>query len=231
MLRDDSPIQAGGGMMWKLKRVGVSLIVFGALLAAMPRAEAQSDQQVSVAEAARRAREQKKDAAKPVTVVTNDTLEPAKSGTPEVTTATATNAAGTSQGTDLTVASATGGQQGAADSTVTPAAKEAPVDDAASKAELTALRQEIKEKQSEVDLAQRELTLGSDNFYSRPDFSQDTAGKAKLDAMQSDVAQKQDELTQLKAKLPAGASAVEEKPATDQTQPDQSQQTQQPQQP
>jgi hypothetical protein len=49
--------------------------------------------------------------------------------------------------------------------------------------------------------------------------------------MQSDVAQKQDELTQLKAKLPAGASAVEEKPATDQTQPDQSQQTQQPQQP
>ena len=218
-------------MMWKLKRVGVSLIVFGALLAAMPKAEAQTDQQVSVAEAARRAREQKKDAAKPVTVVTNDTLEPAKAETPGVTQAAVTNGAGSAQGTELTVASATSGQQGAAGSAGTPAAKEAPADDAASKAELTALRQEIKEKQSEVDLAQRELTLESDNFYSRPDFSQDTSGKAKLDAMQNDVAQKQDELAQLKAKLPAGASAAEDKPATDQAQPEQSQQTQQPQQP
>ena len=120
--------------------------------------------------AERRARgEQKKDAAKPVTVVKNDTLEPAKSGTREVTTATATNAAGTSQGTDLTVASATGGQQAAADSTVTPAAKEAPWTTPPAKRNV-GLREEIKEKQSEVDLAQRELTLESDNFYSRRIF-------------------------------------------------------------
>jgi hypothetical protein len=219
-------------MMWKQKRICVSLMVFGALLGAQPRAEAQSDQQVSVAEAARRAREQKKDAAKPVTVVTNDTLEPAKTETPGVTQAAVTSAAGAAQGSDLTVASATVGQQGAGGSTGTPAAKESPADEAASKAALKALRQEIADKQTEVDLAQRELTLASDDFYSKPDFSQDTGGKAKLDAMQSTVAQKQDELAQLKAKLPAGASAEEEKPAPDQqAQPEQSQQTQPPQQP
>lgn len=218
--------------MWKLKRVCVSLIVFGALLALMPRAQAQSEQQVSVAEAARRAREQKKDAAKPVTVVTNDTLEPARNETPAAAPAAATNLAGAAQqGTDLTVASATGSQQAATGATGNPATKEAPADDATSKVELKALRQEIADKQTEVDLAQRELTLASDDFYSRPDFSQDTTGKAKLEAMQSNVAQKQDELAQLKAKLPAGASAEEEKPASDQAQPDQSQQTQAPQQP
>jgi hypothetical protein len=218
--------------MWKQKRVCVSLIAFGALFVALPRAEAQSDQQVSVAEAARRAREQKKDAAKPVTVVTNDTLEPAKAETPGVTQATVTNAAGAAQGADLTVASATGGQQGTGGSTGTPTAKESAADEAESKAALKALRQEIADKQAEVDLAQREAALASDDFYSKPDFSQDTAGKAKLDAMQSNVAQKQDELAQLKAKLPAGVSAEEEKPAPDQqAQPEQSQQTQPPQQP
>src|SRR5271166_3835061 len=83
MLRNDSPMATGGGTMMNRKRVCVSLIVLGALLAGMPKARAQGDQEPSVADAARRAREQKQAAAKPSAVITNETLKPASPATPE----------------------------------------------------------------------------------------------------------------------------------------------------
>src|SRR5208337_2498759 len=52
MLRNDSPMATGGGTMMNRKRVCVSLIVLGALLAGMPKARAQGDQEPSVANAA-----------------------------------------------------------------------------------------------------------------------------------------------------------------------------------
>ena len=224
-------------MMWKAKAVCVSVIVFGALLAGIPRAQAQNQQQESVAEAARRAREQKKDAAKPATVITNDTLEPAKN-TAATPAPAAAEAAGAAPSTNLAVTAAPAADQQTTGSAGSSAINETSKDAEGAQAELKALKQEIAEKQLEVDLAQRELALANDDFYSRPDFSHDDTGKAKLDTMQSDLAQKQDELTQLKAKLPAGALAKEEKlagteaqtQAPSETQPQPEQQTQ-PQQP
>jgi hypothetical protein len=189
--------------------IGLSLMLLGTFLCAGPEARAQSDQP-SVADAARKARAQKK-AEKPIPVVTNDTLEPPTAGKPEVTSATAT---------EPTMPGATASTS----ETATPDAKTAaaPAEDEKKKEEeqkaLEALKQQIREMKKEVDLAQRALSLANDDYYSKPDFSKDTDGKAKLDAMVNELTQKKDELTQLLAKLPAGESADEPKPTGPQPQ-------------
>jgi predicted RNase H-like nuclease (RuvC/YqgF family) len=156
---------------------------------------AQDPDAPSVAEAARRTREQKKAAAKPANVVTDDTLHPADaSGTPSVS----------QPGQPSNVS---GANNGMASGQSTSAAT--PEDVEEKKKELDSLKKEIAEKQSEVDLAQRELTLENDSFYSKADFARDKDGKSKLDSMQSDLNAKKDELAQLKAKL-ADLGGVEE---------------------
>ena len=187
-------------------KVCVSAILLGVCLVGMPGARAQSDQGQSVADAARKAREQKKTAAKPGTVITNDTLKPA---TPE-TVQNATAATERMPGADATASS---------DAT-TPAAnaaqppKESTEEEIAKKkAKIEALKQEIADKAREVDLQQRSLALENESYYSRPDFSKDPDGKAKLDAIESDLAQKKDQLAQLKAKLRELAPDADQKPA------------------
>src|SRR5208337_4530228 len=212
MLRNDSPMATGGGTMMNRKRVCVSLIVLGALLAGMPKARAQGDQEPSVADAARRAREQKQAAAKPSAVITNETLKPASPATPEG----GPQAAGDATANAATNANAAGADAATAATSAKPAAASGPTaaEAAEKKARITALRQQVADKKKEVDLQQRDLTLANDDFYSRPDFSKDADGKARLDAMQSDLKQKQDELAGLQAKLAAEGPDATEKPET-----------------
>jgi hypothetical protein len=195
--------------MMNRKRVCVSAILLAACLLGMPSARAQSDQEQSVAEAARKAREQKKTPAKPSTVITNDTLKPA---TPE-TVQNATAATETMPGTN-----ATAGSDAKADAAKAAEPAKEPTEEeiAKKKAKIEALKQDIADKAQEVDLQQRALALANESYYSRPDFSKDPAGKAKLDAMQSDLAEKQGELAELKAKLKELAPDADQKPATPQ---------------
>jgi hypothetical protein len=187
------------------KRVCVSVILLAMWLLGNPGARAQSGQEQSVAEAARKAREQKKNSAKPTTVITNDTLKPA---TPE-TVQNATAAVERMPGTDATAATdaATPGQ---------PAKETTEEEKAKKKAKIEALKQQVTDKAKEADLQQRALALENESYYSKPDFSKDPAGKTKLDAMQSDLAQKKDELAQLKAKLKELAPDADQKPAAPQ---------------
>jgi hypothetical protein len=211
ILQDESPIEAGGGKMVNREKVCVSAILLAACLAGMPGARAQSDQGQSVAEAARKAREQKKTPAKPSTVITNDTLKPA---TPE----TVQNATAATEKMPGTNAEATATSGAAADGTAAGQPAKGPTDEetAQKKAKIEALKQEIAEKAKEVDLQQRALALENESYYSRPDFSKDPAGKAKLDAMQSDLTQKKDQLAELKAKLIDLAPDADQKPAAPQ---------------
>jgi hypothetical protein len=190
------------------KMVCVSAILFLACLAGMPVAQAQGNQDQSVAEAARKAREQKKTAGKPEKVITNDTLKPATPGSVQDATAAKESMPGTNAETsgDATAdaASATGAAKGPSEDEI-----------AKKKAEIAALKQEVADKAKEVDLQQRTLTLANESYYSKPDFSKDPDGKAKLDAMQSDLAQKKDELAKLKAKLKELAPDADQK-TTDQ---------------
>lgn len=148
----------------------------------------------SVAEAARRAREQKQAASKPATVVTNDTLSPA--------TATASPVANPF---DSAPAPSSESAESSAENQPSAASK----DDAETKAATDSLKEEIAKKQRAADFLQREIALEQDNFYSNPDYQRDTATKQKLDSMKAELKDKQDELAALKAKL-AGLSGGEE---------------------
>ena len=197
------------------KRVCVSTILVAACLVWIPCARGQSEPEPSVAEAARKAREQKKTAAKPSTVITNDTLKPA---TPE-TVQQAPAAAESNPRTDATAASGLTPANGAtpdAANAAQPAKGPSEQEIAQKKAKIEALKQDIADKAKEVDLEQRALALANESYYSRPDFSKDPEGKAKLDAMQGDLAQKKDELQQLKAKLKELGSDADQKPAAPQ---------------
>lgn len=139
----------------------------------------------SVAEAARRSREQKQAASKPATVVTNDTLSPLPATAPAA--ATAANAPAASSASPESSAE-----------NQPPASSN---DAEKKKADIDALKQQIADKQQAADLLQREISLERDTFYSNPDYQHDTSGKQKLDSMQSDLKDMQDELATLKAKL------------------------------
>ena len=90
--------------------------------------------------------------------------------------------------------------------------KKAPEDEQLAK-EVAALKEQIKQAQSDVDLAKREQALQQDTYFSNPDYVHDTAGKAKLDAIKQQITDKQQELDRLKVRLaelqpatPAGTS-------------------------
>jgi predicted RNase H-like nuclease (RuvC/YqgF family) len=172
-----------------LRKTGLRLIALLSLAWAFSAAHLvaqDSPNAPSVAEAARRARQQKQNASKPTTVLTNDNIPAA----PDSTTNNAANAPTDSPASESQPASDSG--------------------DASKKDEIDALKKQIVEKQHGVDTLQREIALEQDNFYRKQDYQRDSAGKQKLDSMQTDLQTKQDELNALKAKLTdlAGAEAL-----------------------
>src|SRR6266704_1601953 len=140
-----------------------------------PVALAQSQDTQSVAEAARRARAQKKNSEKPAKVITDETLnvkkgdvqsataeQPRMPGSPETPAQPATAAA--------TAAAANA-----------PAASSSPAPDAKDQKdskEVADLKVKIKQAQGDLDLLQREQSLENDRYYSQTDYAHDTAGKA-----------------------------------------------------
>ena len=167
-------------------------LVFPALLTSLflPVATfSQSQDSQSVAEAARRAREKKKDATKPVKVITDETLdvkkgdvqsavaeEPKMPGAPEAQAQT--------PGTPQAVAIPNAGDK-----------------DEKLRKEITGVKEQIKQALMDLDLLQREYRLDQDTYYSKPNYGADTAGKQKLDDEKQQISDKQDELARLKEKL------------------------------
>lgn len=162
----------------------------------LPVAFAQSQDSQSVAEAARRAREKKKDASKPVKVITDETLD-VKKGDVQSAAAEQPKMPG----------APTSNPQGAnaANPQAAPAAATANATKDGEKPkepkEVTALREQIKQAASDLDLLQRQLRLDQEALYSKYDYKSDTAGIAKVDGEKQQVADKQQALDDLKAKL------------------------------
>lgn len=142
----------------------------------------------SVAEAARRARQQKQAATKPAPVITNDTLQPAPASSDAAS--ASTQASGDSTAAIPSTAS----------TKPTPAA-DTEEDAERKKQEIAELKQQIAEKQEALKLLQRDLALKQDTFYSNPDHQHDSDGKSKLDSAETDIKRMQDEIAVLKAKL------------------------------
>jgi hypothetical protein len=195
-------------------RLAIAAIFAAAVLPLTTLAQSQDSPAESVADAARRAREQKKAAAKqPAPVITDDTLKPAAPAaqaanapvpeqSPEAATApsrapAAQPAADSSGAPDVNATAGPAGQSA-------PAANGGDTDQKAKDSpELATLKQQVADAQKDVDLLQRELSLQQDTYISNPDHSHDLAGKAKLDAMLAQITDKQQAVEALKTQLAA----------------------------
>jgi DNA repair exonuclease SbcCD ATPase subunit len=149
---------------------------------------AAQDDAPSVAEAARRARQQKQEAAKPAHIIDNDSLPPSPTPTnPSRSSSPATNS----------------DSAAVAENPPTSANEEEQT-----KKEMDDLRQQIANKKSRIDFQQRELALAQDTYYSNPNHDGDKAGKDKLDSMRADLDQAKADLADLQAKLDKLASSA-----------------------
>jgi uncharacterized protein (DUF342 family) len=168
--------------------------VFAVVLAGafLPVAFSRPQDSQSVAEAARRAREKKKDSAKPAKVITDDTLD-VKKGDVQSAVAEEPKIAGAPEAANQ---SANGTAHPAASDAKTQAAKDDKL-----KKEIAAVKERLKDALGDLDLLQRENRLDQDTYYSEPNFASDTAGKQKLDDEQQKMSDKRQEVDRLKAKL------------------------------
>jgi hypothetical protein len=186
-------------------RLMLTFLLAAFTLPLAPLAQSQDTQTQSVADAARRAKEQKKNAAKPVKIVTEDDLPARPPDTSDATPA-ASQPTSTSQAPAASPSDAPGPPAASADKN---AAKTG--DDP----EYAKLKAQTDDAQKEIELLKRSLSLDQDTFLSNPDYVHDKAGKAKLEDEREQIAEKQQALDQLKAQLAAHkppASAVPPKP-------------------
>lgn len=157
----------------------------------LPLGFGQSRDSSSVAEAARRAREKKKDAAKPAKVITDETLD-VKRGDVQSAVAEEPKIAGAPDGKAQTA-------PGSAGAAVNARAKDDKKERL--KKELTELKEQLKQSLMDLDLLQRENRLDQDAYYAKPNYGSDTGGKQKLDDEKQQIGDKQGEVARLKAKL------------------------------
>jgi len=183
----------------------VSLIGSAALLISLglspflASAQSQGDT-ASVADAARRAREQKRAAAKPARILTNDDL-------PSLLAETAAPAAAR----PVAEEAADAGEAKSAGEGAAPVAPSEPgaETEAAKKnrAKIEAAQKRVKaelsEAQGDLDVLERKAALDSEVFYSKTGYASDSEGKARLDAQAQQVGEKKRQVEDLKAKLAA----------------------------
>jgi hypothetical protein len=182
-----------------------SLAVFSAAVIFAPALRAQSqDNAPSVAEAARKAREQKKTAPKQSHVITDDTLTfpPASADTgasPPPGTVINTTPVMPSTETPPSPKDASAEPAKPAESSAPAPADAKKAEEQA--AEIAKAKEMLAQLQSELDLLKRQLALNSETYYSNPDYARDTNGKAKLDDLQKAIGDKQISVQELKQQL------------------------------
>jgi hypothetical protein len=191
----------------------ISLVALG-LAGPTKTAEAQSqgDTSQSVAEAARRAREQKKSAAKPVKTLTNDDLPVATVAAANVAEASGQpNEAKADAAAPLATAAGTANEKLKAPEDGEKAKQKRAEDRAA----LERAKKELATALGELDVMQRRAALDSDSYYSQTGFASDKSGKANLDAAAQQIAGKKQAVEELQAKVAELQTAIGEPPAAE----------------
>jgi hypothetical protein len=180
-------------MRWVMPLVAV----FGAATLHCRVARAQDappPQNQSVADAARQAREAKKNAAKPTKVISDDDID-TKSVKPG---AEGLNVGSQPKSDSQPPNDAAVSAVEATDAATAAAEKNPPVK-SGEDLEIARAKEEVAEAAKQLDLLQRGSALDQDSYYSKPDYVNDKDGKAKLDAEQQQVSDKQQEVDRLKA--------------------------------
>lgn len=175
---------------------GAWLLLFSlALLATSAKARPQdlpAQQDQSVADAARRSREEKKNAARQARVISNDDLdmEYFKPG---------------QEGLNLDAHK----DPGATDPSSSSSNKESRAKDKELEEEggldgqIAKLKEQIADAEDRLKWQRRELALDQDTVYSNPNYTDSHAGKAKLDAEQQQINERQQEIEVLRMQLEA----------------------------
>jgi type I restriction-modification system DNA methylase subunit len=168
-----------------------------------------------VAEAARRAREQKKDEAKTPHVWNNDDI-PKTNGVSvvgETPAAGADASAGDAANGVNPPAAAAFAPNG--DSAAAPGQPAASEKTGAIAAELVTAKEQLKSLQTDLDIAQRKYALDQQTYLSNPQHQDDVAGASQLKDEEDQIAAKQQEITdaqkkvdEIQARLAASAPAV-----------------------
>ncbi len=208
----------------------LTLFVLSLTVAPLTRAQNSSTSgtanaaQESIADAARRSREQAKSATKASKVITDDDLDKGnvKPGAQGLT----VDAPATLQ-TQPPSAGAVAEAEVTPSTPADPAATAAPTDDP----EVAHVKEMIADHEKDADLGRRDLALQQDTFLSNPDHEHDAAGKAKIDALQQDINAKQQEIDGLKARLATLEQHKARKPAPKPAEPKPAEQPAAPQSP
>jgi chromosome segregation ATPase len=170
------------------------LTILAALLCFPARAQQQSSQQSGsgdpVADAARKAKQEKKDAPKPKKIYTDDDISTKKSDISVVGTTPAPAPAGVAAATAQTGAAST-----VADPTALTGEKEDPNSEKAWRRRFSALRTKIATSEQELDVLQREENKGGVQYYADPtkamneQYSRDEINKkaAKIEAKKKQI--------------------------------------------
>ncbi len=196
--------------------LAASLVVLPGILAQNAQDPPANSQSPSIADAARRSREQSKNATKPSKVITDDDVDKKniKPGAQGLT-VDAPAKLETTPPTADTVAAAASTPSGTADASTSPVATDDP--------EIAKLKDSIVVAEKETDLSRRELALEQDTFLSNADHEHNPAGKAKIAAMQQEIDSRQQDIDRLKMRLaamqelhhvPAASKKPAEQPAT-----------------
>jgi hypothetical protein len=181
----------------------VVLAVGAALPCAGKPQDSQTQQSQSVADAARRSREQKQNAARQARVISNEDLdleyfkpgqEGLNLGAPAKLNTEASSASG--------IAAAEAANQAATSANKESRAKSKDSEEAAAEdAEIAKLKEQIAEEEEHLKWQQRELALDQDTIYSNPNYTDFKSGKAKLDSELQRITERQQEIEGLKANL------------------------------
>ncbi len=156
-----------------------------------PQQDAQSSTaSTTLAEAAKRAREAKKDQAKPAHVWDNDTV-PKASG--QISVVGETPAAADADNSAPVAAAPADNSTNAA-----PAKTEG---SSALKSQIADAKEKLATIKTDLDLLERTNTLDSQMYYGKPDYQTDTDGAAKLKAEQDQIAAKQQEMDDQQKKI------------------------------
>ncbi|MGA8073867.1 MAG: hypothetical protein WB995_10345 [Candidatus Acidiferrales bacterium] len=204
-------------MFAKIVRCGVvvlGLVTIAGVAAARPQAAESSTRTESAAEAARKAREQKKADTKTARVWDNDNIVMPAGGVEVI-------------GPDAN-APATDANAGGTSSDQTPAAAPAalsPEELAHAQAALKEAQDKIAELKQQIDLSQRKYNLDAAMYYGKPEYEADKDGqkavnqeKGSLDDKKQQLKLTQQMLAELQAKIgTAPVKAPETKPAETKT--------------
>jgi DNA repair exonuclease SbcCD ATPase subunit len=177
--------------------LAILLVVPGGIAAAQ-----QEQQPQTLADAAKRSREQKKDQPKATHFWDNDTVPKSPNAVSVV--GQASTASAPAEERTATPSVGAGAAAPASDANAANNSN----DSAQAKAELSDAKESLKKLKDELDLLTRQYNLDQQSHYGKPDYASDTAGADKLKSEESQVEAKKQEVAEAQKKADEAQAKV-----------------------